>query len=239
MPNRNRGKERDEKELRGRARCAEGKRMNEWADGRDGGGVGGGKGNEQSEKRGKREQTRAERPGEEEKSRTDCDRCICTWLLLQHKSQSSWRCWASTYSWRNFTSLHLHYRIHTKMRLLLQTDGISNHSLSRNPLWDSFRLRAKQSDCRSKNLNNLLHREIDSCSDAWTLQNWFTMSSGAVIWWHMLLKSQINKICMLTTLPTILMQHLLSSDSHDALWIKSVSLHSWTTDICTYLNILQ
>lgn len=41
MPNRNRGKERDEKELRGRARCAEGKRMNEWADGRDGGGVGG------------------------------------------------------------------------------------------------------------------------------------------------------------------------------------------------------
>lgn len=39
--------------------------------------VGGGKGNEQSEKRGKREQTRAERPGEEEKSRTDCDRCIC------------------------------------------------------------------------------------------------------------------------------------------------------------------
>lgn len=27
--------------------------MNEWADGRDGGGVGGGKGNEQSEKRGR------------------------------------------------------------------------------------------------------------------------------------------------------------------------------------------
>lgn len=62
MPNRNRGKERDEKELRGRARCAEGKRMNEWADGRDGGGVGGGKGNEQSEKRGnKREQRDLER----------------------------------------------------------------------------------------------------------------------------------------------------------------------------------
>lgn len=88
MPNRNRGKERDEKELRGRARCAEGKRMNEWADGRGGGGVGGGKGNEQSEKRGKREQTRAERPGEEEKSRIDCDRCICARLPLQHKSQS-------------------------------------------------------------------------------------------------------------------------------------------------------
>ncbi len=53
-----RGKERDEKELSGRARCAEGKRMNEWADGRDGG-VSGGERNEQREN--KREQRDLER----------------------------------------------------------------------------------------------------------------------------------------------------------------------------------
>lgn len=71
-----RGKERDEKELSGRARCAEGKRMNEWADGRDRGGVGGEKGMNRATKEGEtvREQTRAERPGEEEESRIDCDR---------------------------------------------------------------------------------------------------------------------------------------------------------------------
>lgn len=77
MPNKKGG----EKELRGRARCAEGERMKEWADKMEEE-WGGGKEMNRAREKGRdrqieREQSRAERPGEEEKSRTGRDRCIC------------------------------------------------------------------------------------------------------------------------------------------------------------------
>jgi len=62
--------------------------MNEWADKMEEE-QGGGKEMNRARERGRdrqteREQTRAERPGEEETGR---DRCICARLQLQHQSQ--------------------------------------------------------------------------------------------------------------------------------------------------------
>lgn len=208
MPNRNGG-------VRVRARCAEGKRTNEWVGGWNGGGVG----------RGGKEMNRA-REKERKSERTNESREALrrrqepSWLWQMHLCSNTHRILADTTErWHTAGETSAHRtKLHTNIitwHYCLQTE-YTTPSLGK-PLWfvlfwDSCRHRVQQSDSGSKDCNHFLHWEIDSSSGAWTCPSRFSLRLWCedlcnVIRWQF------------TTLATILMQCLLSSGSQDALWM--------------------